>query len=68
VWPAFRDIGKACEINRLHPVVNEVGEDSNVLRFANYRKPKDQLEKISDINRELPRRERARQREPGGKG
>jgi uncharacterized protein DUF6788 len=36
--------------------------------IENYHKLKDQLEKISDINRELLRRERARQRKPGGKG
>jgi hypothetical protein len=36
--------------------------------IEDYHKLKDQLEKISDINRELLRRERARQRKPGRKG
>ncbi len=36
--------------------------------IEDYHKLKDQLEKISDINRELLRRERARPRKPGRKG
>jgi hypothetical protein len=36
--------------------------------IEDYHKLKDQLEKISDINRELLRRERARQRKLGRKG
>jgi hypothetical protein len=36
--------------------------------IENYHRLKDQLEKISDINRELLRRERAKKRKTGGKG
>jgi hypothetical protein len=36
--------------------------------IENYHKVKDHLEKISEINRELLRRERAKQRKPKRKG